>query len=772
MAVSDSIGLLFKISADSDQARSEIAKLRRSFDDDIKAIEGGGKGAFLRIGEAAGLSTGQMAGLAKALPLVAGGIAVVAGAAVAAGAALFALTKSASDYGSAIFDASRKTGLSTEAISALKFAADQSGASMEQLTAGIKIFSKTVGDAANGSKEAAEKLKRLGIDPQEAIKDLEGALAKAFKTINAAPEGILRTNAALDAFGRSGAELIPTIESFDGDLNQLQRTVGDLGGLMSEESAKMADDFGDAFDKITAQMKFAGFTAAQELMPMMTQAMAEISKYVSENKESFRQWGEGVGQIISGIRAIAESEIGQMIGWFVKLSYAMSLPLRVLGKMHQDFTSNPEIGPVHIADADANVPSAPPGFRDWSKRGGGGGGGGGGGRRGGGGRAKAAGQTPEERGLKLAEQLEAQFDRLTPKTELARVALLLLTKEYIGLSDATRNLIFTNAANIDQKKHLEEIAKRTAKAEALVTTLVKDQIAELNALKGIVPTAMDAVDELIKSVEALGGPFVLPANEALLRLRALAIDGAAAVTTLADALAELGSAGLPGGPEGGLFGAPVDPNNPAGALEPPPEAQSKWQQLFETIVSGTGASQSALSTFGAMAQDALGGMVQGVGSLIQNWVLMGNTAPGAMKKMVASVLAGLAAQAAMYALFELAKGFAALFFNPAEAAAHFKAAALFGVVAVGAAVGGRALAGNSFQQGAGAGASGGGASGGTSSGTTQGRETNIIDRERERNQIDVRIHVESNDSHIVNVIGNDFRNNGLVRGLMVQTAEG
>jgi hypothetical protein len=82
-----------------------------------------------------------------------------------------------------------------------------------------------------------------------------------------------------------------------------------------------------------------------------------------------------------------------------------------------------------------------------------------------------------------------------------------------------------------------------------------------------------------------------------------------------------------------------------------------------------------------------------------------------MKKLVASVLAGVAAQSAVLAIFELAKGFAALFWNPAEAAAHFKSAALFGILAVGAGVAGRAVAGDSFSQQAGAAGGGGGGGG-------------------------------------------------------------
>lgn len=135
----------------------------------------------------------------------------------------------------------------------------------------------------------------------------------------------------------------------------------------------------------------------------------------------------------------------------------------------------------------------------------------------------------------------------------------------------------------------------------------------------------------------------------------------------------------------------------------------------------------AIVAFSAVGA-AVNGLAQGIGSLVQNWVLMGSTGPNAMRKMVASVLAGVAAQAAVLAIFELAKGFAMLFFNPAEAAAHFYAAALFGSLAVGTAVAGRAVAGNAFQQTASG--SGGGTSGGSRSSSTPTRNNEPVDIDR------------------------------------------
>jgi hypothetical protein len=98
---------------------------------------------------------------------------------------------------------------------------------------------------------------------------------------------------------------------------------------------------------------------------------------------------------------------------------------------------------------------------------------------------------------------------------------------------------------------------------------------------------------------------------------------------------------------------------------------------------------------------AVNGLAKGIGNLVQNWVLMGSQADISMKKLVATVLAGVAAQAATLAVFETALGIAAL--TPfgaiiyGTAAQHFAAAALFASIATAAAVVGRLAAGNDFQ---------------------------------------------------------------------------
>lgn len=108
-------------------------------------------------------------------------------------------------------------------------------------------------------------------------------------------------------------------------------------------------------------------------------------------------------------------------------------------------------------------------------------------------------------------------------------------------------------------------------------------------------------------------------------------------------------------------------------------------------------------------RDAFYGLGQAVGSVVEAFVLYGD-AGTSVRKVTAEILAGVARQAAVQAVFQLAEGFAKLamaFFGVPNAgpsaAAHFKAAAIYGVVAGVAAVAGRGVAGNAFSNATGGG---------------------------------------------------------------------
>jgi hypothetical protein len=84
---------------------------------------------------------------------------------------------------------------------------------------------------------------------------------------------------------------------------------------------------------------------------------------------------------------------------------------------------------------------------------------------------------------------------------------------------------------------------------------------------------------------------------------------------------------------------------------------------------------------------------------VANWVLLGETGPAVMRKILAAALASIAAEAAVNAIKQLAVGFAMLAIGNFKGASDaFISAALWGSIAGVAAIAGRAVAGDAFKQ--------------------------------------------------------------------------
>lgn len=189
-------------------------------------------------------------------------------------------------------------------------------------------------------------------------------------------------------------------------------------------------------------------------------------------------------------------------------------------------------------------------------------------------------------------------------------------------------------------------------------------------------------------------------------------------------------------------------------------------QLKEGVKSFGDVGREVFSALGV----AVNGLAQGVGQLVQNWVLLGTTGPAAMRKLVASVLAGVAAQAATQAIYELAIGFAALtpwgaaIYGPAIF--HFKAAALLASIAAATAIAGRGVAGGAFSQSPGSGTTA------NSKNNSQPGQLNPLDLERNTGQRELTLklvleqYVKSNDSHIVKTVVKDYQSGGDIREVM------
>jgi tape measure domain-containing protein len=85
---------------------------------------------------------------------------------------------------------------------------------------------------------------------------------------------------------------------------------------------------------------------------------------------------------------------------------------------------------------------------------------------------------------------------------------------------------------------------------------------------------------------------------------------------------------------------------------------------------------------GETVRDTMVGMVQAGGQLLESYIMTGEAGAEAFKQLAASIISGIAVEAGIKAIFQVAEGFAALAtYQPVKAANHFAAAKVYGVVA-------------------------------------------------------------------------------------------
>ena len=219
------------------------------------------------------------------------------GVTLSAGAVALGIKKTI-DGMDALNDASKRLGVGTEALSALGYAAEQSGSSMEGLQTGLKFLNKNLQEARDGSKEMATTLRQFGVT---ALDDTESALAKLADGFAKMPDGARKTAAAIKIFGRSGTELIPLLNEGSAGLAKFRAEAERLGIIVSGPAAKAADDFNDSMNKIGKSFSAIGISIANSVLPYFKQLAGAMGEAAT------------AGGGLSGVLAALTRELGNLM---------------------------------------------------------------------------------------------------------------------------------------------------------------------------------------------------------------------------------------------------------------------------------------------------------------------------------------------------------------------------------------------------------------------------------------------------------------------------
>lgn len=245
---------------------------------------------------------GALAGAAGPITLIAVGLVAATAATALLAKGIFDLAKSASDYGSKIFDAAQKTNFTVETLSGLDIILRTSGGSLESLIPSLGIFQTNMVKAQEAGSAMSKTFKELNIDTT----NQEKAFRQAIAALAALGETETQTAKAKELFGRASKDVLGIIKATPAGLDAELKKLEEMGLLLTGPAAAAADAFGDQLEILNIQFAALGRTIGFEVIPVLTIFMQDLSRALTGSAESWRGWAEVVKTSVAGALAIVE----------------------------------------------------------------------------------------------------------------------------------------------------------------------------------------------------------------------------------------------------------------------------------------------------------------------------------------------------------------------------------------------------------------------------------------------------------------------------------
>ena len=203
------------------------------------------------------------------------------------------------EVGKEVINLQRYTGDSAQAMSELRFAAEESGVGADTLAASLGRMSKAAATTA-GEK----KFEAIGIS----VKDVNGQFKSASTLfsdvaakIAAMPAGVEKTNAVLQIFGKGGMALLPLLNQGSDGIAKFSAEAQKMGLVLNGDSLKGVQANVQAQREYQASVQGLQVQLGQYLYPAMTAVMKGMAEIVPIITNLLRPAFETIGKVVSDI---------------------------------------------------------------------------------------------------------------------------------------------------------------------------------------------------------------------------------------------------------------------------------------------------------------------------------------------------------------------------------------------------------------------------------------------------------------------------------------
>lgn len=251
-----------------------------------------------------------------------------------------------------------KVGIGAEDLQRLRYAADLSGVSAEQLDKAVASLAVGMSNLADGTDETAKALRNIGARSGEGPVETLKRISDQFKAM---PDGLAKTNLAIELFGKKvGPDMIPLLNAGGEALQELADQADKFGGVLSGGTLQAAEAFNDNMSRLQRTASGIGAQISAGLLPMLV-AITDDLTGAAQAGEGFVSTGEKIGEILLevygfGLKASATLEAFGLV--LAGLAAAATNPTQagtILGMMIDDVNELERTTNVRLAKLAENL---------------------------------------------------------------------------------------------------------------------------------------------------------------------------------------------------------------------------------------------------------------------------------------------------------------------------------------------------------------------------------------------------------------------------------
>ncbi len=265
-----------------------------------------------KISESVKQAGEHMESFTKSIQGVQNAFQLVAEAATAGfiGEKILDLGKDFAETGEQINRTAQMTGMSTNQVQELGYAATATGASTEAMSTGMRKLSTMMIEAKNGSTAAVAAFKNVGIS-QEEVKSSSphDILLKIADAYHNAEDGANKTANSQLLFGRAGMELIPTLNMGSEGLDAMASKARDLGIVLDKDTLEKGEKANEQFKEMHAVLGAVSSRIGSEMLRGMTEISCSFTD-ASKNGGLFFGAGEEIATLMKEL-AVAAAMTGE-----------------------------------------------------------------------------------------------------------------------------------------------------------------------------------------------------------------------------------------------------------------------------------------------------------------------------------------------------------------------------------------------------------------------------------------------------------------------------